>query len=68
MKMMSIPIAKQSKHPLVTEGKTNTNTRFFYKQPSCQGSNVKNGLKVRQLAKQPPMLKALMQKFLLDPE
>ena len=66
MKMMSIPIAKQSKHPLVTEGKTNT--RFFYKQPSCQGSNVKNGLKVRQLVKQPPMLKALMQKFLLDPE
>ena len=33
MKMMSIPIAKQSKHPLITEGKTNT--RFFYKQPSC---------------------------------
>ena len=26
---------------------------FFYKQPSCYGSNVKNGLKVKQLAKQP---------------
>ena len=31
---------------------------FIYKQPSCQGSNVKNGLKVNQLAKQPPTLKS----------
>ena len=23
------------------------NTQVFYKQPSCQGSNVKNGLKVK---------------------
>ena len=30
---------------------------FFYKQPSCYGSNVKNGLKVKQLAKQPSTLK-----------
>ena len=32
---------------------------FFNKQPSCQGSNVKNGLKVKQLALQPPTLKTL---------
>ena len=25
------------------------NPRFFYKQPSCYGSNVKNGIKVKQL-------------------
>ena len=31
---------------------------FIYKQPSCQGPNVKNGLKVNQLAKQPPTLKS----------
>ena len=38
------------------------NTRFsFHEQPICQGSNVKNGLKVKQLAKQPPALKTLMQ-------
>ena len=30
---------------------------FFYKQPSCKGSNIKNGLNVKQLAKQPPALK-----------
>ena len=35
---------------------------FFYKQPSCSTSNIKNGLKVKQLAKQPPMLKTLLQK------
>ena len=35
---------------------------FFFKQPSCYGSNVKNELKVKQLAKQPPTLKMLMQK------
>ena len=43
-------------------------TRFFYKQPSYykqQGFNVKNGLKVKELAKQPPTLKALMQKILV---
>ena len=39
MKMMSIPIAKQSKHPLITEGKTNT--RFFYKQPVAKGLTLK---------------------------
>ena len=37
---------------------------FFYKQPSYQGSNVKNGLKFKQqLTKQPPTLKMSMQKF-----
>ena len=42
---------------------------FFNKQPSCDGSNVKNGLKIKQLAKQPLMLKTLMQKILvLDSE
>ena len=39
---------------------------FFYKQPSCYGSNVKNGLKVKQLAKQPPTLKVRMQKILVQ--
>ena len=38
----------------------------FYKQPSCQGSNVKNGLKVKQLPKQPPTLKTLLQKNLVE--
>ena len=51
-----------------------TNVRFesiivpctrFYKQPSCKGSNVKNGLKVKQLAKQPSTVKTLMQKNLV---
>ena len=41
---------------------------FIYEQPSCWGSGVKNGLKVKQLAKQPPTLKTLIQKILLDPE
>ena len=39
---------------------------FFYKQPSCYGSNAKNDLKVKQLAKQPPTLKVLMQKILVQ--
>ena len=37
-------------------------TRFFYKQLSCLGSSVKNGLKIKQLAKQPPTLKTPLQK------
>ena len=36
---------------------------LFYKQPSYEGSNVKNGLKVKQFAEQPPTLKTLMQNF-----
>ena len=39
--------------------------RFFHKQSSSWYSNVKNGLKVKQLAKQPPTLKTLMQKALV---
>ena len=31
-------------------------TFFLYKQPSSSGSNLKNGLKVKQHAKQPPTL------------
>ena len=38
---------------------------LFYKQPSCYGSNVKNGLKVKQLAKQPSALKMLIQNILV---
>ena len=41
--------------------KTNS-ARLFNKQPSCRRSNAKNGLKVKQLAKQPPTIKTLMQK------
>ena len=41
-----------------------TPIRFFYKQPSCYGFNVKNGLKVTQLAKQPPF-KKLLRKILV---
>ena len=37
----------------------------FYKQPSCWGSNIKYGLKIKQLAKQPSTLKMLMQKILV---
>ena len=38
-----------------------SNIRFyFYKQSSWYGSNVKKDLKVKQLAKQPLMLKTLM--------
>ena len=37
---------------------------FFYKQPKV--SNLKNGLKVKQLGKQPPTLKTLMQKIWFD--
>ena len=32
---------------------------------SCYMSNIKNQLKVKQVAKQPPMLKTLMQKLLI---
>ena len=35
---------------------------LFDKQPSCEGSDIKSGLKVKQLAKWPPKLKMLMQK------
>ena len=42
--------------------KTNLSTRFFYKQPSCLGCDVKNGLKVKHLAKQK------LQKLLLASE
>ena len=38
---------------------------LFYKQPSCWRSIVKNGLKVKQLVKQPPTLKTLMKKTLV---
>ena len=41
-------------------------SRFFYKQPSCSGSSVKNGLKVKQLAKQPLTLKMLLQKMFFE--
>ena len=37
---------------------------FFNKQPSCKESNVKNGVKVKQLAKQPRTFKT-MQKILV---
>ena len=40
---------------------------FFNKQPSCQGRNTKNDLKVKQLAKQPRRLKTLMQNILVGP-
>ena len=48
--------------PHVLEKSSSEETWFlaFYKQPICWGSNVKNGLKVKQLAKEPPTLKALM--------
>ena len=39
---------------------------FIYKQPNCQGTDVKNGLKVKQLAKQPPTLKTLIQKIMVE--
>ena len=41
-------------------------TGFFYKQPSCQWSDVKNFLKIKQLDKQPPTLKALLQTTLVE--
>ena len=34
---------------------------IFISNQVAKGSNVKNGLKVKQLAKQPPTLKTLMQ-------
>ena len=39
---------------------------FFYKQPCCKVSNVKKDLNVKQLAKQPPALKTLLQKFFVE--
>ena len=41
---------------------------FLHKQPSCSGSNVVNGLVVKQLAQQPPKLKTLMRKILVGHE
>ena len=42
------------------------NIIVFFKQPSYYGSNIENGLKVKQLAKQPPTSKTLlMQKILV---
>ena len=40
-------------------------TSFFNKQARCYGSNVKNGLKVKQLTKHLPTLKMLMGKILV---
>ena len=34
---------------------------IFYKQRSCEGCNVKSGLKFKQLSKQSPTFKRLMQ-------
>ena len=45
-----------------TSRANNSSTYFFNKQPVCSGYNVKNGLKIKQLAKQPPTLKMLLQK------
>ena len=42
-----------------------TTRASFYKQPNCKGSNIKNGLKFKQVAKQPPTLKRIMQKNLI---
>ena len=39
---------------------------FFYKQTGCSESNIKNGLKVKKLAKQPPTLRTLMQKKFVE--
>ena len=39
---------------------------FISNQVTTSGSNNKNGLKAKQLAKQPPTLKTLMQKILLQ--
>ena len=40
-------------------------TSVFNKQARCYGSNVKNGLKVKQLTKHLPTLKMLMGKILV---
>ena len=41
-------------------------TRFFISNQVAKGlSNVKNGIKVKQLAKQPPTLKTLIEKILV---
>ena len=45
-----------------TSRANNSSTYFFNKQPVCSGYNVKNGLKIKQLAKQPPTLKMLLRK------
>ena len=37
-----------------------TEQGFFYKEPSCSMSNIKSGLKVKQLANQPLTLKTLL--------
>ena len=46
-----------------TRDSTGYFTRFFI---SNQGPNVKNGLKVEQISKQPPTLKTLLQKDLVE--
>ena len=61
-------IVWSSEPPCVQTACQNSITRFFYKQPSCSGSNVKNSLKVKQLTGQPLTLKMLMPKFWLDSE
>ena len=47
------------------QGMRFNNTSFFNKQPNCYGTNIKNCLKVKQVAKQPPTWKPLMQKMLV---
>ena len=41
---------------------------FFICKQVAKGLTLKNGLKVKQLAKQPPTLKTLIQQNLLDSE
>ena len=39
---------------------------FFNKQPKLLRSSIKNGLKIKQLAKQPPTLKMLLETNLVE--
>ena len=41
-------------------------TFFFISNQVAKGSKIKNGLKVKQLAKQPPTSKMLIQKILIE--
>ena len=69
--MSFLPVAPSAPKRQLEKGKSYVFTihmyyTFFNKQPSSYGSNVKDGLKARQLAKQPPTLKTLIQKILIE--
>ena len=52
----TVPIPFSHEMTFIVQKNNNCRLHVFYKQPSYEASNVKSGLKFKQLAKQPPAL------------